>query len=60
MDRGTIAERLLLRLETAADAIVADREQVVCNLLIVLERESMERLLAKVAGRRERGVHGEG
>jgi len=29
MDRGTIAERLLLRLETAADAIVADREQVV-------------------------------
>jgi chemotaxis protein CheC len=43
-----------------ADVFYADREQVVCNLLIVLERESMERLLAKVAGRRERGVHGEG
>jgi chemotaxis protein CheC len=41
-----------------ADVFYADREQVVCNLLIVLERESMERLLAKVAGRRERGVHG--
>jgi chemotaxis protein CheY-P-specific phosphatase CheC/chemotaxis signal transduction protein len=41
-----------------ADVFYADREQVVCNLLIVLERESMERLLAKVAGRRERGVNG--
>jgi hypothetical protein len=38
-----------------ADVFFADREQVVCNLLIVLERGSMERLLAKVTGRAERG-----
>jgi chemotaxis protein CheC len=33
-----------------ADVFFADREQVVCHLLIVLERGSMERLLAKVTG----------
>ena len=38
-----------------ADVFYADREQVVCNLLIVLERGSMERLLATVTGRGERG-----
>ncbi len=42
-----------------ADVFYADREQVVCNLLIVLERGSMERLMGKVTGRAERGEDGE-
>ncbi len=43
-----------------ADVFYADREQVVCNLLIVLERGSMERLMSKVTGRAEkRGEDGE-
>ncbi len=43
-----------------ADVFYADREQVVCNLLIALEQESMERLLARVARRGERGANGKG
>ena len=42
-----------------ADVFYADQEQVVCHLLIVLERGSMERLVARVAGRGERGDDGE-
>jgi two-component system chemotaxis sensor kinase CheA len=42
-----------------ADVFYADREQVVCNLLIILERGSMERLLDMVLGRDERGEDGQ-
>jgi two-component system chemotaxis sensor kinase CheA len=38
-----------------ADVFYADREQVVCNLLMVLERSSLERLMGKVTGGGERG-----
>jgi hypothetical protein len=42
-----------------ADVFYADREQVVCNLFMVLERGSMERLMEKVTGGAERGEDGQ-
>jgi two-component system chemotaxis sensor kinase CheA len=38
-----------------ADVFYADREQVVCNLLMMLERSSLELLMGKVTGGSERG-----
>jgi len=42
-----------------ADVFYAEQEQVVCNLVLVLERGSLERLLDKVTGRGERGKDAE-